>query len=195
MNTDTRQHILDTARDIIACKGFAAVGLNEILQAANVPKGSFYHYFSSKDAFGQALLESYFSDYMLELEVLEVGAGVSASQRLLSYLENWLETQSTSDGDGKCLAVKLAAEVSDLSEPMRVVLCNGTEQVVTRLSNVMREAVVDGSLPADTNAQDLATMLYHLWLGACLRAKITRDRKPLDSALNTTRGLLSQSPS
>lgn len=195
MNTDTRQHILDTAQDIIACKGFAAVGLNEILQAANVPKGSFYHYFSSKDVFGQALLESYFSNYMLELEVLQDDAGVSASQRLLRYLESWLDAQSASDADGKCLAVKLAAEVSDLSEPMRVVLCNGTEQVVARLSNVMREAVVDGSLPADTNAQDMATMLYHLWLGACLRAKITRDRKPLDAALNTTRILLNQSPS
>lgn len=195
MNTDIRQHILDTAQDIIARKGFTAVGLSEILQSANVPKGSFYHYFPSKDVFGQALLESYFNGYMLELDVLQGDAGVSASQRLLNYLAHWLETQSTSDADGKCLAVKLAAEVSDLSEPMRVVLCNGTEQVVARLTNVMCEAIVDGSLPAGTNAQDMATMLYHLWLGACLRAKITRDRKPLDAALNTTRILLSQSSS
>lgn len=192
INTDIRQHILDVAQDIIARKGFTAVGLNEILQASNVPKGSFYHYFSSKDAFGQTLLERYFSDYMQELEVLERGVNTSAVQRLLNYLESWLETQSTSDADGKCLAVKLAAEVSDLSEPMRVVLCNGTEQVVTRLARVMHEAIVEGTLPADTNAHDLATMLYHLWLGACLRAKITRDRKPLDAALNTTRVLLNQ---
>lgn len=54
---DVRQHILDTAKPIMLRKGFSAVGLNEILQAAGVPKGSFYHYFGSKEAFGEALLE------------------------------------------------------------------------------------------------------------------------------------------
>lgn len=195
INAGTRQHILDTAQEIIVRKGFTAVGLNEILQAANVPKGSFYHYFASKDAFGQALLESYFSAYLAQLEALDSGPGESAAQRLLNYLGDWLEAQSTSDPDGKCLAVKLAAEVSDLSEPMRVVLNAGTEQVVVRLAKVVHDAVVDGSLPPDTNAPETATTLYHLWLGAALRAKITRDRKPLDAALAATRSLLGQSPS
>jgi TetR/AcrR family transcriptional regulator, transcriptional repressor for nem operon len=68
--TDVRQHILDTAQNIIVGRGFTAVGLSEILLSANVPKGSFYHYFNSKEAFGEALLESYFSDYMVQLETL-----------------------------------------------------------------------------------------------------------------------------
>jgi len=48
-NTDIRQHILDTAKPIILGKGFSAVGLNELLNSADVPKGSFYHYFKSKE--------------------------------------------------------------------------------------------------------------------------------------------------
>lgn len=67
---DTRQHLLDTGHRMMVVKGFTGVGLNEILQAASVPKGSFYHYFNSKEAFGEALLESYFSDYMVQLETL-----------------------------------------------------------------------------------------------------------------------------
>jgi TetR/AcrR family transcriptional repressor of nem operon len=51
-------------------KGYAAVGLNEILAAAGVPKGSFYHYFESKDAFGEALLESYFETYLEDLDAM-----------------------------------------------------------------------------------------------------------------------------
>jgi AcrR family transcriptional regulator len=54
---NTRQHILETGHRIIAGKGFASVGLNEILKSAGVPKGSFYHYFESKEQYGQALLE------------------------------------------------------------------------------------------------------------------------------------------
>ncbi|HBN9703295.1 TPA: TetR/AcrR family transcriptional regulator [Pseudomonas aeruginosa] len=190
-STDMRQHILDTAQVIIAGRGFTAVGLNEILQAANVPKGSFYHYFASKEAFGEALLDSYFSAYMAQLEVLLSRPGVSAAQRLLDYWLNWLETQSTCDPKGKCLAVKLAAEVSDLSEPMRVVLRDGTERVIARLTNAVSDAVEDGSLPESTDARGLAAMLYQLWLGASLRAKITRDRVPLEAAFETSLLLLS----
>ncbi|HFH3921510.1 TetR/AcrR family transcriptional regulator [Pseudomonas aeruginosa] len=193
--TDIRQHILDTAQIIIAGRGFTAVGLNEILQAANVPKGSFYHYFASKEAFGEALLKSYFGDYMAQLETLLSCTSSSAAQQLLSYWANWLETQATCDPKGKCLAVKLAAEVSDLSEPMRVVLRDGTERVINRLAIAVKEAVIEGSLPDTTDAHGLAAMLYQLWLGASLRAKITRDRVPLEAAFETTLLLLSPASS
>ncbi|MFV3335184.1 TetR/AcrR family transcriptional regulator [Pseudomonas sp. NY15437] len=194
-STDIRQHILDTAQIIIAGRGFTAVGLNEILQAANVPKGSFYHYFASKEAFGEALLKSYFGDYMAQLETLLSCTSSSAAQQLLSYWANWLETQATCDPKGKCLAVKLAAEVSDLSEPMRVVLRDGTERVINRLAIAVKEAVIEGSLPDTTDARGLAAMLYQLWLGASLHAKITRDRVPLEAAFETTLLLLSPASS
>ena len=48
--TDLRQHILDTAKPLMLRKGFTAVGLTELLAAAGIPKGSFYHYFASKEA-------------------------------------------------------------------------------------------------------------------------------------------------
>ena len=56
---DTRQHILDCGRRLVATKGFVGVGLSKILSTAGVPKGSFYHYFASKEAFGAALLDDY----------------------------------------------------------------------------------------------------------------------------------------
>lgn len=190
--TDVRLHILGTAQAIIAGKGFAAVGLNEILKAANVPKGSFYHYFSSKESFGEALLENYFCGYMEQLESLLTGSLTSSAERLMSYWEHWLETQSTCDPQSKCLAVKLAAEISDLSEPMRLVLLQSTDRVIARLVDAINDGIVDKSLPTHLDAQSTATMLYQLWLGASLRAKITRDRIPLEDARNATRHLLEQ---
>ncbi|HYR24899.1 MAG TPA: TetR/AcrR family transcriptional regulator [Aquabacterium sp.] len=188
--TDVRQHILDTAQAIIGGKGFAAVGLNEILRAADVPKGSFYHYFGSKEAFGEALLEAYFTDYLARLDTLLGQPGVPAAEKLMRYWHHWLDTQATCDSKGKCLAVKLAAEVSDLSEAMRAVLQQGTDRIIDRLAQAIDEAVADGSLQGPLQARDTATTLYQLWLGASLRAKITRDRAPLESALSATHRLL-----
>ena len=78
--TDVRQHILDTGRSIILGKGFSAVGLNEILAIAQVPKGSFYHYFKSKEIFGEAMVESYVSDYLARVDDLLKADGSPAAQ-------------------------------------------------------------------------------------------------------------------
>ena len=114
--TDVRQHILDTAKPIILGKGFSAVGLNELLTAAEVPKGSFYHYFKSKESFGEALLESYFENYQLRLTAILKAENKTGAERLMDYWRGWLDTQCGDDIEAKCLVVKLGGEVSDLSE-------------------------------------------------------------------------------
>ncbi|MES2637650.1 MAG: TetR/AcrR family transcriptional regulator, partial [Pseudomonadota bacterium] len=107
--TDTRQQIIDTAKNIMLGKGFAAVGLNEILTQANVPKGSFYHYFKSKEQFGDALLEDYLDGYLTHIESKLGPENGSVKSRLLAYFQNWLDTQTADTTQDKCLVVKLSA--------------------------------------------------------------------------------------
>ena len=187
---DARRKILETAQRIMGGKGFSAVGLNEILTAAGVPKGSFYHYFSSKDAFGEALLDAYFADYFSHLEEMLTAPGLNGAERLMSYWRRWQETQAGNDPQGKCLAVKLGAEVSDLSEAMRAALVRGTQQIIRRVALCIEDGQRDGSLPVEADPISIAETLYQIWLGASLLAKITRSGEPLDSAMASTRRLL-----
>lgn len=175
-------------------KGFSAVGLTEILTAAGVPKGSFYYYFKSKDAFGEALLEQYFADYMAEISVLLEKPGQNGAERLMAYWEKWLGTQAGCDPQGKCLAVKLGAEVADLSEAMRSALRMGTAKIVQRLARAIDEARADGSLTVEGDALFLSETLYELWLGASLLEKITRNGEPLKTAMAATRRILNIFP-
>ncbi len=188
---DTRQHILDTGSRIIAGKGFSCVGLNEILQAAEVPKGSFYHYFKSKELFGQAMLEGFFEGYLGRIDALFATPGMSARERLLCYWQQWVETQCEGCDDQKCLVVKLSAEVADLSEAMRLTLRDGTGRVIDRLADCVAAGVADESLPA-LDPEDTARTLYQLWLGASLLAKLHRDASPLEQAMRATLQLLSR---
>lgn len=187
---DVRQHILDIAKPIILVKGFSAVGLNEILLAAGVPKGSFYYYFGSKEAFGEALLEAYFTDYLQHLDRLLVHQPGTGAQRLLSYWTDWQAMQEGHDPDNKCLAVKLGAEVCDLSESMRAVLERGTSQIIAQLAACIAEGVADGSLVGIADAHGAAASLYQLWLGATLLGKIRRDGQPFAVAMAATRLIL-----
>ncbi len=196
MNSETksaRQTILDTAQVLVGRKGFSAVGLNEILQAAEVPKGSFYHYFSSKDAFGVVLLDTYFDNYLHGMQQLFDAPGLSHCAKLMRYWQAWTDNQTGCTDAGKCLAVKLGAEVSDLSEPMRLALRRGTSRTIELLATSLRRGVEDGSLVLEHGPHTLAPQLYALWLGASVMSKITRTSAPFDEALRLTRQLLGQS--
>ncbi|MHC1478693.1 TetR/AcrR family transcriptional regulator [Frateuria aurantia] len=187
---DVRGNILATGQRIMAGKGFSAVGLNEILAAAGVPKGSFYHYFGSKDAFGEALLESYFEDYLADLDQILGRSGQSMAERLLHYWQSWQDNQSVFDCQGKCLAVKLGAEVADLSEAMRLSLKRGTAGIVERLARAIAAGVDEGSVRIEGDPLDMAQSLYQLWLGASLMVKITRNVQAFEIAMQTTRQML-----
>lgn len=187
---DTRQQILDTAKDIILGKGFAAVGLNEILSTAGVPKGSFYHYFKSKEQFGDAMLEDYFDGYLQMLEQVLKDDGSTNSSRLINFFQTWLDTQSSDATTDKCLVVKLSAEVTDLSEAMRITLKNGTDRVIACLTNCVQEGIRKGEFPASLDANTVTAEIYYMWLGATLLTKVSRTRTALECAMNATKSRL-----
>lgn len=189
-NLDVRQHVLDVAQHIISSKGYSAVGLNEILAAADVPKGSFYYYFKSKEAFGEALLQNYFEEYFASMDAMFSNSSLNARDRLISYWKNWQESQESFDCQGKCLAVKLAAEVADLSEAMRLALKLGTSGIINRLADVIEAGKVDGTLNIQQDSNRLAQTLYQMWLGASLMTKITRSMGPMANALSATEEIL-----
>lgn len=186
---NVRQHILDTGKTIITGKGFAGVGLNEILTAAGVPKGSFYHYFKSKELFGEALLDDYIERYLAQMDVTLHQAGQSAARSLMDYWASWDDLDANSC-DCRCLVVKLSGEVADMSEAMRTTLLDGTNRIVGRLADSIERALADGSLRDVSDAQHTALALYQLWLGAALLTKLRREPSALRAAWQATLSIL-----
>lgn len=193
MNTkinDTRQHILDVGYQLVVAKGFTSVGLSELLKTADVPKGSFYHYFKSKEQFGEALIEDYFHQYLERINgVLVLGDG-NGRERLLAYFGRWLNIENGSCNAHKCLVVKLSAEVSDLSPTMRESLLLGANKVISTISQCLESGIEDGSIKA-LDSESMAATIYHLWLGASLMSKLNQNQTGLEQALVTTKQFLS----
>ena len=188
-NLDMRQHIIDVAKTLMTHKGYTAVGLMEVLTTAGVPKGSFYHYFRSKEEFGQALLEEYFQEYIGRVDIVMAAQGTGA-ERLIGYLSYWAKTQAFDHPEEKCLVVKLGAEVCDLSDNMRSVLEEGTALIIQRITRCVEQGMADGSITSTQNAETLAESLYQLWLGASLLVKVRNTTAAFETALNTSKRLL-----
>lgn len=188
--TDGRQSILNAGQRTIAHKGWSAVGLTEILTAAGVPKGSFYYYFNSKEAFGEAMLARYFNEYLADMDAMFARPDVPAAERLMDYWRTWRATQSLDDCEGRCLAVKLGAEIADLSEPLRVALEHGTTAITGRLETILEAGLGDGSMSLKSSVPVTAQTLYNLWLGSSVMAKIQRTPAPMDNALTLSSQIL-----
>ncbi|MDD1782726.1 TetR/AcrR family transcriptional regulator [Enterovibrio sp. ZSDZ35] len=192
MNTEThstRQHILDVGYQLIVEKGFSNVGLSQLLSHAGVPKGSFYHYFKSKEQFGEALIEDYFSHYAARLDGLFSDPSLSGFDKLMTYWRKWIEINDGLCGSQRCLVVKLSAEVSDLSETMRQSLLNGASNVIAMLEDCVKQGIRDGSIQV-SDANSTANQLYHMWIGASLMSKLNQSTEPMNQALETTERLL-----
>ncbi|PHV10398.1 TetR/AcrR family transcriptional regulator [Chitinimonas sp. BJB300] len=187
---DTREHLLATGEGIMLGKGFAAVGLAEILGSAGVPKGSFYHYFESKEGYGVALLERFFANYLGTLDGIVANTALNGRSKLETFFSNWDALPGETNCESRCLVVKLTGEVSDLSAAMRKELERGIAGIVERLAACIVIGRADRSIPPGTAADTLAASLYQLWLGAALVAKVQHNQTAFTAARHATDLLL-----
>ncbi|EIZ8991923.1 TetR/AcrR family transcriptional regulator [Cronobacter sakazakii] len=186
---DTREHLLATGEQLCLQRGFTGMGLSELLKTAGVPKGSFYHYFRSKEAFGVAMLERHYARYQTCLEQHFDPAG-PAREQLIAWFEQTLHHYCQTGKMMDCLTVKLSAEVCDLSEDMRGALDKGAAQVIALLAEALERGRDAEALTFSGSAQQRAQVLYVLWLGASLQAKVSRSGAPLENALAHVKEIL-----
>jgi TetR/AcrR family transcriptional regulator, transcriptional repressor for nem operon len=177
---DTRNAILEAAAPLIHSQGFHKTGLKEILDAAGVPKGSFYFYFKSKDDFGLALVD-YLAQSMRERSgpVFQDDT-VPPVERLSRFFTMLRQKLHSLDYERGCPIGNLAQEMSDLSPRMREHLKNAMAAFCAAVATVLREAVGRGDLPDDLDPVETAAFIFDAWEGALLRMKTEKGPAPLE---------------
>jgi TetR/AcrR family transcriptional regulator, transcriptional repressor for nem operon len=179
-NPDVRRRLLAAGLDLIHARGFAASGVKDITDAAGVPKGSFYAYFSSKEAFAAAILEHYWSD--IEARLLPIlDADELAQRRITRFFHALADEHESSEFLLGCLVGNLSLELAGSSEPVRAELVRILGRWDTALTACVRSGQ-DGSgdIRDDVDAAELASLLIESWEGAALRGKVTRSRDPYE---------------
>lgn len=162
-------------------KGYHAVGLQEILSETGVPKGSFYHYFKSKEDYGVTVIETYADGHARRAQELLADSDRSPKERLWTFFQNCRELHSTSGCRRGCLIAKLGMEVSDLSNSMRAALKRGSDQCKAQFTRCIREGQEIGEFNDSHDPEDLAEFLHNAWEGTMLRMQIDQDLKPVDN--------------
>ncbi len=179
-NPEVRRRLLESGLRLVHSHGFAASGVKDITDAAGVPKGSFYAYFSSKEAFGAAILEYYWSDIEARLLPILEADGM-AQERIGQFFSALADEHEAGEFLLGCLVGNLSLELGGSSEPVRATLHRILERWDEALAACVR-AGQGGSegIRDDVDADELAALLIEAWEGAALRGKVTRSRIPYD---------------
>lgn len=176
---NVREKILEASLAALHGKGFNATSVQDITDAAKVPKGSFYNHFASKEALGAEVVKMY--------AARSAPASVPLFDTSLAPLErlrrHWAAMVEVAGGDGLfwgCLLGNFSTELSSQSTLIRDEVAGVLDGWTDALAGPIAAAQADGTVPSDLPAADLAAFILNAWQGALARSKAEHSRAPLE---------------
>lgn len=177
---ETRELLLRAGLEVLTEKGFSAAGLDEILRRAEVPKGSFYHYFKNKEAFGEELIQRYSAFFAAKLEKHFRNEALSPLDRIRAFAEDAKAGMIKYEYRRGCLVGNLGQEVNVLPKSFRERLCLVFRDWQERLAENLRAAQKSGQISASADCGELAAFFWIGWEGAVLRANLEQNPEPIE---------------
>ncbi|EYS87044.1 TetR family transcriptional regulator [Cupriavidus sp. SK-4] len=174
-NPEIRSRLLIDGGRVIHSAGFNGSGVQDIVAAADVPKGSFYSYFDSKEAFAAEVLEAYWDAIEQRHGKVMYDARITPLARIEKLFELLVADHAAQDFRLGCLVGNLSLELSNTSGEVRTAL----ERILARWEGIITacldEARLRQELPADVDSAQLASIIIEAWEGAVLRSKVERN--------------------
>lgn len=182
---DTRTALLEVGTDLMFSKGYTNTGIQEILNALGVPKGSFYHYFDSKENFAVEIIRHFDAMYSAQLVSTLQNPNLTPLQRLRSHCEQGKIKLQAQDCRRGCLIGNLSQEMSDQSEVLRQELSKVVRKWRDLFVDCIREGQESGEISKRCSPEAVAEFFLSGWSGAIMRAKTAKDAEPLDVFIDT----------
>lgn len=183
MAHNTQQQLLEHGMAMLLRQGYHNLGIAAVLEATQIPKGSFYHHFSSKEDFGLKVIDLYMEQVHAGLDQCLGDQNRSPLQRIRSFFEA-TEEKYRSEGYLGCLLGGLGQELSGISEAFRRKVEHCLSEIARRIADCIEQAIEQGDLPKNTDAKKMAELLVNCWEGAALRTRLRRDPAPLRDMLD-----------
>jgi TetR/AcrR family transcriptional repressor of nem operon len=183
MTHATKQRLLDAGWAMILEHGYHDLGIQALLAATGIPKGSFYHHFKDKEDFALEVIDQYMEQVHAGLDVCLRDKGRRPLERVRWFFE--LTQQSyRKEGYMGCLLGGLGQELSGVSEVFRRKIEGCFSQIAKRIAVCLEEARQSGDIPAGSNTRRMASLLVDCWEGAALRSRLRGNSAPLTAMLD-----------
>lgn len=174
-----KENLLNQGVVLLTRQGYHGTGLKEILDAVQIPKGSFYNYFGSKENFAAEVTQHYIAPFIKQLDKHLQCPECDALTAINRYFAELINELENTDFQGGCLLGNLMGEIGDTSEVVRASLQEAVIQYRDLLETGLAKAQQEGTVRRDKSAQEMADLLVNTWQGVLLRMKIDKSSVPL----------------
>lgn len=186
-----KEHILDAGLEVMKARGYNGTSVKDIVDAAGVPKGSFYNYFDSKEAFAVEALERASAAGLAAAHEALTDSTVEPVSRLTRFFESWVSDCCAANFRVGCFLGNMCQEMADSSEAIRACVRRILRDHTGLIEAVLEEAREAGRVEPTLDTRSMAEFLFNAWEGAVMRMKAAECREPLDAFLQQLPRVLS----
>jgi TetR/AcrR family transcriptional repressor of nem operon len=190
----TRDHLIEVGQDLMHRHGYNATGLSDILKAADVPKGSFYHHFGSKEEFAAAALDTYIAGEAKHSAAVLKDSRITPLRRLRQYFMDLKRIYGQTGTIPGCMMGRFSLEIAEENPQLRKKISTAFQHWQHTISMVIQQAITEKELPPATDAESLAGFLLNSWEGALLRSQAEKNDAPLEIFLRYALDALARKP-
>jgi len=180
----TREALIQAGIEQLLTTGYHGTGIKQILDVVNVPKGSFYNYFPSKEAFVAELISDYSQQISQKLSDYIKASPESPMETIRSVHNYMLQEFSQNDCKQGCLIGNIAAEIGNTSELCQQAMTKSIQNWQKILSSLIQAAQESGDIRTDIPASQITDIFWATWEGSLLRAKLEGDTKAAEQVLD-----------
>jgi TetR/AcrR family transcriptional regulator, transcriptional repressor for nem operon len=183
MHHRTKQRLLDAGLAMLLERGYNDLGIQAVLDATGVPKGSFYHHFKDKEDFALQTIDQYMEKVHAGLDACLGDESRAPLSRVRHFFEATTEKYKE-EGYLGCLLGGLGQELSGVSEVFRRRIDACLSVIAERIAVCLDTAKTSGELGRDFDTQRMAGLLVNCWEGAALRSRLRGNAAPLGEMLD-----------
>jgi TetR/AcrR family transcriptional repressor of nem operon len=174
-----QENLLAQGVCLLMRQGYHGTGLKEILDAVQIPKGSFYNYFSSKEYFAADVIQHYIQPFLDQLQRHLDAPDTDALTALRKYFNELIQELESAQFKGGCLLGNLMGEIGDTSDLCQQSLRLAVQKYQNLLAIALKAAQTESQVRTDKTADEMADLLLNAWQGALLRMKVEQSSEPL----------------
>lgn len=178
--------ILDVGSELIRKNGYHNVGINQILKECDIPKGSFYNFFESKEDFVEKIVTRYGSSQAEWLQTKLKDDGASPLSRLKALYALLIDYNEMDNFAGGCLVNTISNEVGRSSDDIAEASDLSFQSWLTVIAECIELGQKAKEIRKDISSLELAEYIHAGMYGGFARMKVTRDRSYLDKWFKIT---------
>lgn len=176
---DSKTRLLEVGMELIRSESFSGIGINDILKKSGVPRGSFYHYFQSKEAFGLEVAQYYHNLQMEGAKQVLRDESLAPIERIEAFFRGASEEFRARNYSDGCLMCNLSTELADTHDDFQNTLKKHWSELSSEVAVCLALIQLsDVGLSHLTNLE-AADWLMNSWSGALVRMKAERSEAPL----------------